>query len=382
MKKLYSLIIVIVVVFLTGCASAPTPSDTPTPSPAPTATATVVTPTPTAVPLPTATATPRLPAIRRPQEREALPATGSVEFHILHWNDFHGELVERYDEDGVWVPGAARMSAYINTSMEKYGRQNMLLLDGGDWFENGAIKGEDREKKGRDVLSFYRWLGVDAATVGNHELFLDLPYFLDLVRHAAPMEMLSVNFRRIGPSGVCDDDPIVNAYKIYELGEQDGPKVRVAVIGIAMGGLQRQAYVPIEGVCFPGPLEEVEKIYDDLKQKEKPDVIVLLSHSGVDLDQKLAAALNTDGKPVDLIIGGHSHTRMDAPDKVGNTFIVQAWDRGRAVGDLDLVYDRASSKLRVRYKLHELTASSPEDAGALELIQTLGYLSPSATPEP
>ena len=81
--------------------------------------------------------------------------------------------------------------------------------------------------------------------------------------------------------------------------------------------------------------------------KAAADVIVVLSHLGytdggygygisVYGDQKLAANLNTAGKPVNLIIGGHSHTNLSTATVVGTTQVVQAHYNGRKVGRADI----------------------------------------------
>ena len=380
MKKIIRIIFIILIVFMAGCASPQATPTASTPSQPSTSTVVLSTPISTAAPRDSPTPTLSLPPLRTPQVREALPAAGSVEFHILHWNDFHGELVERYNTEGTWIPGAARLAAYINTALEKYGRQNTLLLDAGDWFENTDIRGESKTKKGRDVLAFYQRLGVDAITVGNHDLFLGVSYFSDIVALATPIQILSVNLRKSGTNHLCSTEPMINPYQIYELGEQGAAKVRVAVIGISMERLETQAFRPITGVCFADPAAELEQIYDELMDKEKPDVLVLVSHSGFTADKHIAEALNAAGKPVDLIIGGHSHTWIDKPEMVGNTTIVQAGDNGRAIGDLDLVYNRAAASLRIKWRLNTFTPASPQDARTLEFLKENAYESAIPTP--
>ncbi|HEY5984377.1 MAG TPA: metallophosphoesterase, partial [Anaerolineales bacterium] len=372
MKNLYSPIFIAVCLLFTACGS----PQAGTASPSPKASST---PPSTAVPK---TATPALPALRTPQVLDALPPSGSVEFHILHWNDFHGELVERISPEGTWIPGGARLAAYIKNAVEQYGRQNTLLLDAGDWFENTDLKGENRANKGRAVLAFYQRLGVDAITVGNHDLFLGPAFFREVVSSAAPIQILSVNLRVPGPNHACTDQPILNAYQVYELGDPDGPKVRLAVIGISIQGLELLAYHPISGACFTDPVVELEKIYDALMADEKPDVVVLVSHSGFDVDRQIAEALNAAGKPVDLIIGGHSHTWIEAAERVGATTVVQAGDLGRAVGAFDLVYDRAPDTLRVNWKQERFTAYSPQDQDTLDFLGASGYVSTVPTIAP
>jgi 5'-nucleotidase len=333
-------------------------------------------PTPTATPFPTATPVPVLPPIRTPENREPLPAEGIVKFQILHWNDFHGELGERV-ADGQYIPGAARLVTVVQGAEARYGRERTLILDGGDFFQGSP---NVQKAGGVKVLELYKRLGVDAITVGNHEFFSGVSKFLQVASMAAPIEILSVNLRKWGPEKSCSDNPIVNAYKIFELGEPSGPKVRIAVIGAGAYALELNSYSTIVGICFSRPADEIIKIYDQLVAEEKPDVIVVLSHSGLAEDESLANALNAAGKPVDIIIGGHSHTYMDAPEMVGNIQIIQAGDHGREVGVFELSFNRSTKVLKSKWYplyVNECTPQDPETAAFL--ADTI--ISPTSIPQ-
>ena len=354
----------ILLIFLGGCLMSPEPSNKVIPTPS----STVLSPTPTKQPYASVTPMPwpTLPAIRTPEAREALPAEGVVEFHILHWNDFHGELGERITAEKVWVPGAARLAAFVKSEEAKYEPGQILMLDAGDWFEGSKFA---RESRGIKVVELYKRLGVDAATVGNHDFFLGVLQFYQVVSQADPIEIVSVNLRKKGPNQTCSDQRIVSPYKIFELGEEAGPKVRVAVIGAGAHYLEELSYSPIPGICFSDPVEEILKIYDQLMETEHPDVLILLTHEGLSLDKDMAAALNAAGKPVDIIIGGHSHSWIEKPEQVGDTIIVTAGELGRAVGVLDLVYNRATSKLNVKWRQEVFSFCSPEDPDTLAFLQ-------------
>src|SRR5512142_1457980 len=99
MKNLSKFLLIALIVVVAGCSAPQAESATSTPAPSATSTVALPTPSPTAPPRPTNTPVPALPPLRKPQVREALPASGSVEFHILHWGDLHGELVERYNNE-------------------------------------------------------------------------------------------------------------------------------------------------------------------------------------------------------------------------------------------------------------------------------------------
>lgn len=338
--------------------------------------------TPTVVPLtatPTATALPPMPLderlqafmekmpIQTPMPREALPAEGVVEFQVLHWNDFHGELGEHVI-DGTWVPGAARLAAFVKAEEAKVEPDQVLLLDAGDWYEGADVS---RPSRGAKALEFYKKLGVDAITLGNHEFFYGMPRFYQLISQASPIDILSANFRRQGLNNICSDQRILNPYQIYEMGKAQGPKVRVAVIGVSIRNLDALVYNEIwtTGICFQTPAGEIIKIYDQLMETEHPDVLVVLSHSGLEEDLKIARDLNTAGKPVDIIIGGHSHSWIEAPEIVGNTYVVTAGELGRAVGEFDLRYDRVSKLLDVKWRQEIFTACSPEDPDTLVFLE-------------
>jgi hypothetical protein len=219
------------------------------------------------------------------------------------------------------------------------------------------------------VVELYQRLGVDVVTVGNHDFFLGVLQFYQVVSQADPIEIVSVNLRKKGPDKKCSDERIISPYQIFELGEEAGPKVRVAVIGAGAHYLEELSYSPIPGICFADPVEETIKIYDELMATEHPDVLILLTHQGLSLDKDTAAALNAAGKPVDIIIGGHSHSWIETPEFVGDTVIVTAGERGRAVGVLDLVYDRARSKLEVKWRQEVFSFCSPEDPDTVKFLE-------------
>jgi len=356
----------ILLIVLSGCTNnnnvsvstevTTTPSDIP------------LSPTPTKQPYASVTPLPwpTLPAIRTPEIREALPAEGVVEFHILHWNDFHGELGERINAEKVWVPGAARLAAFVKAEEAKYDLGQVLMLDAGDWFEGSKFA---RASRGIKVVELYKRLGVDAVTVGNHDFFLGVLQFYQVVSQADPIEIISVNLKKKGPNKTCSEQRIVSPYTIFELGEEAGPKVRVAVIGAGAHYLEELSYSPIPGICFADPVEETLQIYDELMETEHPDVLILLTHQGLSLDKDTAAALRAAGKPVDIIIGGHSHSWIEKPEQVGDTFIVTAGELGRAVGVLDLAYDRATSKLDVKWRQEVFSFCSPEDPDTVKFLE-------------
>jgi 2',3'-cyclic-nucleotide 2'-phosphodiesterase (5'-nucleotidase family) len=86
----------------------------------------------------------------------------------------------------------------------------------------------------------------------------------------------------------------------------------------------------VSGLRFLPAFETVEKWLREMKARA--DIVIVLSHIGHTQDRLLAERV----KGIDVIVGGHSHTRLMKPVQVGDTVIVQAWEHGKALGVLDL----------------------------------------------
>jgi 5'-nucleotidase/UDP-sugar diphosphatase len=107
------------------------------------------------------------------------------------------------------------------------------------------------------------------------------------------------------------------------------------------------------GLSFGPPAEALRKILEEIRGKV--DLVVVLSHCGYAADRALAESV--DG--IDVIVGGHSHTRLLTPTRVHNTWIVQAWEHGKSLGVLDLAVERG----RVTGAEGRLEDISPAEGG-------------------
>jgi 2',3'-cyclic-nucleotide 2'-phosphodiesterase (5'-nucleotidase family) len=89
----------------------------------------------------------------------------------------------------------------------------------------------------------------------------------------------------------------------------------------------------VEGLFFTDPVSVVSGYVNQLRGEV--DVVVVVSHLGIDKDKLLAQSV----PGIDVIVGGHTHTRLQSPEIVGGTLIVQAWEHGKALGVLDLTVE-------------------------------------------
>lgn len=358
-KKVVFVVLIALFVSISACAKSPID---------------VVTPTPTSskTPLPTQTQTETPPATSTSGPRPTLASSGVVSFSILHTNDFHIQLLEQ-KIGNAFAPGAARLAYFIKDYRKSIGPQNMLLFDAGDFIEGDF----GYQKKyytalygGQAALNLFEDMGYQAAAVGNHELFYGEKVFLDILQKPLSFQFLAANINKVDESGSCSGELLTTPYQIHDIGEDNGPKVRVGVIGVTLFDMAGGAVYP-EKFCVTDPAEAIANYYSEIKEQEHADVIVVISHNGYEVDLDIAQRLNDMGMPVDIIIGGHSHTFLDQPGLVGQTYVVQAGDLGKQVGIFNLTFDRAAHILDVKWSPQNITDQMPSDPETVEYLKTI-----------
>jgi len=273
----------------------------------------------------------------------ALPGT-SVTFTILHTNDFHGQL-----EPSGSNPGMARVATYVNSVRSALGDSNVLLVDAGDEMQGSLLSnlGDGTPTgKGIPTIATFNAMSYDAATFGNHEFDWGQTNLSNRTTQATyPYVTANIVQNNTGNCATAGWTPPAFAdapYQILEAGVAPNT-VKVAFIGVTTTETPTiTVSTATAGLCFKDPAESISHYYTAMKAAGA-DVIVVLSHLGnvdggygyglpVYGDQSLATKLNTAGTPVNLIIGGHSHTNLTAAQTVGSTKVVQAYYNGRRVG--------------------------------------------------
>ena len=311
--------------------------------------------------------------------RAAAQVEGTT-FTILHTNDFHGNL-----EPAGSNPGAARVAAVINAVRDEVGADNVLLLDAGDEMQGSLLS---NLTDGIPTIDYFNTIGYDAATFGNHEFDWGQTVLADRLEQAQ-YPFLAANVTMEGEGGVCDDTtwtpatftptsgtPItVEPYTFLEVAG-----VTVGVIGVTTTETPFITIVEAtEGLCFQDPAEAIGRVYAEVAAQA--DVIVVLSHLGVNDggygygfqvigDMTLAQQLIDAGTPVDLIIGGHSHTKFNGqPIIVGDTVIGQAHYAGRRVGRADITVS-PTGDVSITWTDIPVSTSGPQDQDILALIES------------
>jgi 5'-nucleotidase / UDP-sugar diphosphatase len=236
---------------------------------------------------------------------------GQSDLRILYVNDFHG-FAEPYKPTGSDVPlgGIAYLAGAVDRAR---GKQPCLLLAGGDMIQGNPWANLFRGKSSIEVMNAMRF---DAMVVGNHEFDFG-PKVLKQRMAQARFPILGANVKGF------------SALKPYVIKNLRG--VRVAIIGVVTPETPVATHPRnVTGLTFSTPESAVRKYLPELKRRA--DIIIVLSHCGFQADRALAAKV----PGIDVIVGGHSHTKMLQPELVGQTIIVQAWEHAKALGVLNL----------------------------------------------
>ncbi len=295
---------------------------------------------------------------------------------ILHTNDLHSNALglspnldynPRIIGGDVTQGGYARLAAVLNRERAKRTGPT-LTLDGGDFLMGTLFHMLAREES--IELKLMKAMGYDAIVLGNHEFDFKPRGLARIIAAAATTGALpNLLLANAVFSAVSDKDDTLEAefkngmVKPYIVIERGG--VRVGIFGI-MGKDAAEKAPFASPVKFSDPVETAGRMVKELR--EKVDLVICLSHSGA--RQKVAGDefLAEKVPGIDVIVGGHSHTKLDQPLVVNSTLIVQAGSYGRYLGALDLVFDQGRVTLK-EYKLHPVDAATAGDAAIQSLVE-------------
>lgn len=258
---------------------------------------------------------------------------------VLHTNDTHSRI-DPFPMDGGVNQGLGGVAARAQI-IEKIRREeeHVLLFDGGDIFQGtpyfNFYKGEPEIKS----MSSMRY---DATTIGNHDFDAGLPNLATQLTAHATFPMLVANYDFSGTAMESKYQP----YKIFKKGKI---KIGVFGLGIELTGLVSENL--IAGTKYLDPVVKGNETAAILKKEKNCDLVICLSHLGYQYsDNKVSdKRLANESENIDLIIGGHTHTFLDAPvvfkNKKGDDVLVnQVGWAGINLGRLDFDFTKSSAK--------------------------------------
>jgi 5'-nucleotidase len=245
---------------------------------------------------------------------------------ILHTNDLHGHFLPeraKWLEGEPYIGGFKAIDAWVRDVEKRFGEERVLLLDGGDLLTGTPLTDlEVRGFRGGAMLEFLEAIHYDGWVVGNHEFDKGFANVEAMVK-ASKIPVLSSNL--LSPEG----GPAMEGLQASIIIDADG--LRVGIIGATTVGLSHLASAStMRHILLLHPHESVQTEIDKLDPLT--DLLVLVSHLGLDADRRLAKSVTG----LDVIIGGHSHTPMKAAELVNGVRIVQAGSYGRSIGQMRL----------------------------------------------
>lgn len=269
-------------------------------------------------------------------------AAGPLPLTILHFNDFHGQLEPVRDPaTGRFEGGIARLAGLVGAIRAERPERPVLVLFAGDLLQGTVTS---TVFLGSPDVGFLSDMGVDAAAMGNHELDYGQQIFRELIAEAR-YPILAANLSA---------EPVPFAVRPYVvLRPAGGP--RVAVLGLVTDELTTTTHPRnTGGIRVADPVETARQWVPELRRQA--DLVVVLSHLGYGADRRLAREV----PGIDVIVGGHNHFRFDEPRMEQGVPILQAGERGRYLGRLDLLV--GDGRVEVQgYRLIPVDEAAPED---------------------
>jgi len=289
---------------------------------------------------------------------------------IIHTNDLHSHFMGFSPEldytpettgDDATKGGWARVAAVIKK--EKAARANpVLVLDAGDYTMGSLFHMRAREESFE--LRLMKTMGYDVVTLGNHEFDLmpdGLSRIIKSARRSGCPEIVFSN--AVFSKESAEDDSLEKVFKgglvkPYMVKNTGG--LRIGFFGLL--GHDAAEVAPFASpVTFRNYVEAAREMTDILRRKEKVDMVIFLSHSG--LFHSIASedeVLAREVPGIDVIVSGHTHTLLPEPIVIGSTIIVQAHEYGKRVGVLDIDWNDGKAKI-AKYGQTVIDDSIPGD---------------------
>lgn len=298
---------------------------------------------------------------------------------ILFTHDMHDNLLPfQTKENGkiVTLGGYARLQYAINEQKET--DPEAILVDGGD-FSMGTPFQTIYESDAPE-LRMLGALGYDVVTLGNHEFdYRPAGLTKSLEAAIASSERLPVIVQSNMVYPVDKDGNLTDTLSGLKKATEDYGVKDYTVIqknGVVIGvfglmGAEAASMAPMSEVTFSNEVAAAKRIVKILKEQEKVDLIICLSHSGTNPDKSSSEdeILAKKVPEINVIISGHTHTSLPKPIIIGNTIIGSAEDYGKYLGVMKLNKENGSWKLG-NYDLVQINESLPEDNSIMEKVNT------------
>ncbi|MGV3483559.1 MAG: bifunctional metallophosphatase/5'-nucleotidase [Planctomycetaceae bacterium] len=291
------------------------------------------------------------------QVASALGPANAKRVTLLHLTDSHAQLESHWEYFPGHQPTITKMGGFarLKTAVDQQRSTShgpAFLVDGGDLVQGS---GPAAWSEGEVMIEPANLLELDAFVPGNWEPVYGPAQFEKLMR-ALKTQVVAYNFhykstgsRIFEPAAIC---------------KRDG--VKVAFIGLADPTTTvRQPPKQVEGLDSTR-MHGLREYVQELRRRERPDVVVAVTHTGLSLSRQLAREI----PELDVVLSGHTHERTEQPIREGNVLVVEAGSNGSFLGRLDLTLKPSGGIDKFDYQLIPIHATEfSEDAAAASTIQ-------------
>ncbi|HOQ10225.1 MAG TPA: bifunctional UDP-sugar hydrolase/5'-nucleotidase [Syntrophomonadaceae bacterium] len=291
---------------------------------------------------------------------------------ILFTHDMHDNLLPYTVEENEQIVeqgGYARLQTVIN--QERVKDPDLILVDGGD-FSMGTLF-QTIFSQDAPELRMLGQMGYDATTFGNHEFdFRPEGLAGSLLAAKASGERLpqlvaaNLVFPQDDQGNIIGEDLQVLQKAMQEYGVKDYIVIdrkgyKIGIFGII--GKNAVSNAPMAGVEFIDPVKAAREAVDKLEKQEKVDMIICLSHSGTHVDPKKSEdeILAKEVPEIDVIISGHTHTTLNQPIVVGDTYICSAGHYGKNLGKITIANESPGTWSLENYQLLPINKDIADD---------------------
>ena len=296
------------------------------------------------------------------------------EITILYTHDMHSSFLPKEGPDGHSRGGYARLKTLIDEQKEEH--PNALVLDGGD-FSMGSLFQTAYSTSALELRAMGQ-MGYDVTTFGNHEFDYRASGLADMLYAAVdsgdPLPAI-VDANYLPPQGDEETWDALYTYGVqdYRILERGG--VPYVIFGIT--GVDSDECAPMSGMELHDPVETAKRVVEEATEQCQTaygadPVVICLSHSGTEngKGEDYELARKVDG--IDVIISGHTHTTLEQPIEVNDTYIVSAGENSKNLGVLTLTRTQEGVELKDSrlVPVDERVPEDPEMAAWIEAAKS------------
>ncbi|AGB41077.1 5'-nucleotidase/2',3'-cyclic phosphodiesterase-like hydrolase [Halobacteroides halobius DSM 5150] len=276
----------------------------------------------------------------------------TIDLTIFHTNDTHAHV-----EEGKYAGmGFAKIATIVKQARKEV--TNVLLLDAGDTFHGTSFANLN---EGKSIAKIYNKLGYDVLVPGNHDF--------NYGHHRLAKLNKMTEFPIISANIVKADNQRAFRFQPGEIKNING--VKVAILGLTTPETTYKTHPKnVAGLEFKDPIKTAKGMVNLIKKKSNPDLIIALTHLGLSEGSKYTSKRLAQEVPgIDLIVDGHSHTKLEKGKLINNTPIVMAGEYTESLGVVNLtIKDGKLVKGRADLITKEEAANVKKDKKMLQLI--------------